>query len=342
MTEARAAGRSLFAPLEADGGALDDAVVEEAAAWLVRLQFDDSEANRVACSQWRQAHPSHELAWRRFGALRADVSSGVQNAPAQIAGRALHAVSNQAARRRSLKWMVGLGGAGILSWAARDYALQLGWMADYRSGTGEQRAFELADGTRIMMNAGSALDVAYSDSQRLLLFRGGEILVQTGADSLHRPLSIRTSQGLVRPVGTRFVLRQLGGTDTPVSVVVIEGMVALRPAQAPENETLVPTGQQALLSAQTATPPEPADIDAAQAWQQGMLLANRMRLDAFLAELSRYRPGRLLADPAVAGRLVTGAFRIDDTDKALQALASGFDLKLNYRTRYWVRIEPNV
>jgi transmembrane sensor len=63
-----------------------------------------------------------------------------------------------------------------------------------------------------------------------------------------------------------------------------------------------------------------------------------MRLDRFLAELGRYRAGILRCDADVADREVTGAFRIDDTDKALEVLASVLDLALRYRTRYWVNV----
>jgi transmembrane sensor len=69
-----------------------------------------------------------------------------------------------------------------------------------------------------------------------------------------------------------------------------------------------------------------------------MLVANRMRLDRFVAELGRYRTGIVRCDADVAHREVTGAFRIDDTDKALEVLAGVLDLRLRYRTRYWVSV----
>jgi transmembrane sensor len=64
-----------------------------------------------------------------------------------------------------------------------------------------------------------------------------------------------------------------------------------------------------------------------------------MRLDQFLAELGRYRVGVLRCDPRVADLEVTGAFRIDDTDRALEVLAGVLDLRLRYRTRYWVSVD---
>lgn len=50
---------------------------------------------------------------------------------------------------------------------------------------------------------------------------------------------------------------------------------------------------------------------SALAWDKGMLLANNMRLDELLGELSRYRPGALRSPYAdVAGLRVSGAFSL--------------------------------
>lgn len=37
--------------------------------------------------------------------------------------------------------------------------------------------------------------------------------------------------------------------------------------------------------------------------------------------------------------LVSGAFPVDDTDRALAALVSRFPLQLRTRTRYWVEVQ---
>lgn len=77
---------------------------------------------------------------------------------------------------------------------------------------------------------------------------------------------------------------------------------------------------------------------ADSAWIDGMLIANRMRLDAFIAELARYRRGVLRCDPAVAGQLVTGAFPLHDTDRVLAMLAQVLPVELHARTAYWVTV----
>ena len=71
---------------------------------------------------------------------------------------------------------------------------------------------------------------------------------------------------------------------------------------------------------------------------EGMLVANDQRLDAFLAELSRYRPGWLRCDPAVAGLRISGAFAIDDSDQTLRALSTTLPVRVVQTTRYWVTV----
>ena len=59
-------------------------------------------------------------------------------------------------------------------------------------------------------------------------------------------------------------------------------------------------------STRAARPSGPAMHE--DAWLQGALYADNMRLDAFIAELGRYRRGRLACDPAVAGLRISGSF----------------------------------
>ena len=78
------------------------------------------------------------------------------------------------------------------------------------------------------------------------------------------------------------------------------------------------------------------------AWQQGSIIAINRPLGELLAELSRYRPGVVRCDPAIAQLKVSGAFPIDDTDMALSALESGFSLRVRRFSRYWVNVSAPV
>ncbi|KAG1059180.1 hypothetical protein G6F40_018182 [Rhizopus arrhizus] len=65
-----------------------------------------------------------------------------------------------------------------------------------------------------------------------------------------------------------------------------------------------------------------------------------MRLDAFVDELSRYRKGRLVCDPAVAGLRISGSFPLGDTDRVLAAVERALPVRADRYTRYWVVLRP--
>lgn len=328
----------LFAPIDGNAEPVDKRVVEQAAAWLVRLRADPDERTQAACMRWRQADRAHEVAWRRMAALGHDFSlAGGNHAAPGVVGATLRAYAERNARRRALKWMLCATGVGIAGWAGGGDTLWRIRTADYRTGIGERRAVALSDGTRLTLNTSSSVDVRFDAEQRSVILRAGEIQVETGHDGSGRPFHVITPSGVITPIGTRFVTRLFPDTDETTRVMVLEGAVEIHPRTAAARPVLVQAGQQASFSARQATQPGKADLPAA-GWTDGMLIANRMPLRDFLDELGRYRSGIVECAPDVAQRLVTGAFRLDDTDRALGVLAEVLGLRLRYRTRYWVTV----
>lgn len=76
------------------------------------------------------------------------------------------------------------------------------------------------------------------------------------------------------------------------------------------------------------------------AWQQSMLVAERMPLKRFLKELNHHHHGWLYCDPAVADLMISGTYPLNDVDRVLRAVARTHQLKLIYRTRFWVKLIP--
>ncbi|VCU68093.1 fec operon regulator FecR [Pigmentiphaga humi] len=311
------------------------AAIRQAARWLARLQADRSPAALEACLDWRRARPEHELAWQRMNALSSQFSArGTPMDPA-VASDTLHRATARDGRRRNLKRLLGITGASALAWSLGGERAVRVQLADYRTATGERSHHVLPDGTRLALNTGSAVDIRFDDAQRSVVLRAGEIHVQTAADRLGRPFRVQTRAGTLAPVGTRFLVRELddGGA---VRLGVLEGAVDIRPDH---GSVRIAAGRQADFSAR-AIDASVALGRSAAAWLNGMLVADRMPLRAFLHELGRYRPGILACDDAVAQLPVVGAFSIDDTDASLALLAQTLPLRLARHTRYWVRVLP--
>ncbi|MFH0133766.1 FecR domain-containing protein [Variovorax sp. VaC1] len=318
-------------------------VRKEAVAWYARLCSGDAlEADKAAWQRWRQAHPDHQRAWQRLEAMQATL----RRVPGHIAASTLRAA--QPDRRRVLRGIgvVASGGAlAYLSWQAVD--AQGGWhawLADHRTGTGEQQSVELADGSKLLLNTRTSVDVAMNASRRVVRLREGEILVETAkhrglrvdAQVDARPFTVETDHGRIVALGTRFTVRRDGDRT---AVTVLEDAVEIRASEAPEQAVVLRAGQQVGFTRGRIDTPRQADPASAE-WAQGSLVVNDWRLGDVVAELSRYRRGRLACDPAVEDLRVSGAFPLQDTDKALAVIARSLPVRVFAMTRYWVTLGP--
>lgn len=331
----RAEGSRLLRPHAPEAGKIDPKVIRQAADWWARLRDGATPADRSHFERWRQALPAHDLAWQRLVALTQGVSQGVQQAGTGVASRALQQAPLIRSRRNAIRWIVAAAGVGLGTWAASDREALRGLAADLRTGTGERRSVTLADGTRVELNAGSALDLRYTDTRRELALLEGEILVTTARDPLGRPFSLRTRAGVVTPVGTRFLVRDLG--QGRARVAVLEGAVDVDSGLAGAAPRRVVAGSQAEFSRDGAFDAVALRPEAS-AWLDGMLLADAMPLADFLAELGRYRTGVLRCSPDAASLRVVGAFPVADTDQVLAMLQEVLPVRVQRYTRYWINV----
>ncbi|MDO8047619.1 FecR family protein [Janthinobacterium sp. SUN211] len=319
-----------------DGAPIAPAVLQRAAEWMARLWAEDaSAADADACAAWRAAHPEHERAWarlqrfaRQFEALPREVARGAL-APAQ---------RHAAGRRRALQLMGLIAAGGGTALLAHESGLWQRAASDYRTAVGETRAIVLADGTQVVLDTASAIDVAYSAGERRIVLRAGAILVTSAHETapVYRPLLVATPQGTATALGTRFGVR----LDADASkVAVFQGAVALQPRQDGAALVHLQAGQQAGYTRRAVQDIGKVE-DSAAAWADGRLVAERMPLGELLAELGRYRHGVLRCDASIAGLRVTGVYSLRDTDRSLANLALSLPVQLRYRTRYWVSVGP--
>lgn len=309
------------------------AVAQQAVQWWMELQSKNTSAARLAAWQrWRAADPEHETAWQRVEA----VSGQLAHIPMPLASAALAAGPASRQRRRTVQLLTALVVVGGSAALVRQSAPWQAATADVVSAVGEIRSVQLPDGSTMVLNTASAINMQFDSGRRLLQLVRGEILVQTAQDAMRRPFLVQTQAGTVRAIGTRFTVRQREGA---VDVGVLQGAVELRPADAPTAVRLLQAGEAGSFSRTQAT--AAALMGAGEgAWADGMLVVSHMRLDDFLAELSRYRRGRLGCDPAIAHLQVSGVYPLADTDRILASLTSALPVDVHTYTRYWVTLRP--
>jgi transmembrane sensor len=315
---------------------IDPAILKEAAGWLVRVQSETlSAADSAALDRWRARSADHEAAWQRAETMLRSFGQ----VPPHIGGQTLRQ-AHRAGRRQAVRALAGLLVLGPAAWMGARELPWREWRADLRTATGEQRRIALADGTQLVLNTASAVDVDYTFAQRVLWLRAGEILLTTGHDPapVRRPVLVQTPQGVLRALGTRFMVRDEGAR---VRVAVYEGAVEVRPAREGANPLVLAAGDQTVFSAEGAAAPVSADPLAAS-WADGMLAARNWRLADLVAELGRYRHGVLRCDPAVAGLRVSGAFPLNDIDASLRLLEKTLPVRVSQVTPWWITVAPRA
>jgi transmembrane sensor len=317
---------------------IDPSILGEAADWLVQLQSGSAtEDDHRAVRAWCQRSAQHAQAWQRAEMLLGDL----RRLPEPVTGETLRRLSrNGALSRRQAMQRLGLmllaAPAAWLAWRNTPWEQ---WTADAHTAVGEQRPLDLADGSKVLLNTDSAIDIRFDPWQRRIDLLAGEILVTSAADlaTPARPLLVRTVHGQAQTLGARFSVRLQG----PLThVAVLEGSVDAQPRHG-DSHLLLKAGERSAFDStrvQQASPLDAGDL----AWEHGMLLARNMRLADLLQELGRYRPGVLRCHPGVAELKVSGAFPLTDSDASLRLLADTLPVAVNGLTRYWVTVEPQA
>lgn len=310
---------------------MDRHVIREAARWYAQLDSGEAdERDHQAWSRWRLAHPDHAQAWGQIEALRGRLQQlpvGLSLTTLRLASPAPPALS----RRAVLRGIAATGVGGGALWAATRGAPWAPWTADVRTAVGEQRDIYLADGSQLMLDTATAVDIEFDTVQRRLRLREGGVFVQTARDpaAVARPFLIETPHGQLRALGTRFGVRVEGDTT---HLIVTAHAVGIAPLDT-RARIVVTAGQQARFTTTTIGAVEAAG-DADVAWTRGQLIVADRRLHEVIAELARYQTAPLRCDPAVAALRVSGAFPLRDTTLALAALTQSLPVRVVREPRW--------
>lgn len=314
------------------------AVVQQTIAWIVRLQSGNaSPAAWDECRRWREAAPEHALAWERLQGIQSHFSA-MPAMPSSLAQRTLDAARKDVGRRKAMGLMAAAFGAAGTVLLVRQPWSESALLADLRTGVGEMRRVVLDDGSVLLMDTSTAVDLHFDGEERRLRLLQGRIALTSGPDSgaaRYRPLSVQTAHGRVRALGTRFQTQLL---PDRTQVQVLSDAVELQP-QGGTPAHVLRQGEQAWFDDQQVHDLQAGDGDS-DAWTDGVLVARSMPLAQFVAQLGRYRPGYLACDARVAQLRISGVFSLKDTDRSLDLVQKTWPVQLKQRTRYWVTLIP--
>lgn len=306
-------------------------IIAEAADWLVKLKDKPLTASEKSqLKQWCAQSADHQRAWQAAQQLNQSFEQVPEKLGLSVLSR------KQAQRRNLIKAISALLVIPTGSWLVYQHSPISSWTADYQTATGELREVMLADGSQLILNTRSAVNVWFDENQRLIELLEGEIQITTVSD-LARPLSVRTEHGQIWALGTIFTVR----LDSDYSQVAVQQDAVEIHTAATDKVQRITAGQQSRFSEVEIEPARISQPTTATAWTRQQLIVDNQPLAEVIAELSRYRKGWLRCDPAVAQLRLSGVFQLTDTNIALSNIAHTLPVKVVYRSAYWVTVTNN-
>lgn len=301
-----------------------EAIQQQAEHWFARLRGEKcSEAERRAFDAWFATDIAHASAYSRTERLWNELDSLSDDAEL---GRARHAARRTArtrmrriARRRHLAIAASLAGVLVVAsvfWFLGDRSTA----QRYATAHGEQRSVVLADGSRVMLNTDTVLEVTLGARARSVHLVRGEALFDVVHDDAH-PFVVHADGNTISDLGTRFDVRDGDGKTT---VTVLEGLVNVERG---DRTAQLGRGQQ-LVAGDDVWHRSVVDTAAAAGWSRGQLVFGTTPLAQAVADANRYTQEQLvIADPRLDSIKVSGEFRIGNTQAFVRALESAFPIR---------------
>lgn len=279
-----------------------------AEAWLARMARPGAGAReQAALLAWLESDPDH---LRQYERAKAD-QAALEPLRGAFAGdlAALRRTERKSVTRRPLLAASGFAAAAVA------VAVMLVPMLNgaergriYEAAPGRITDIALDDGTRVTLDAGSAIRVALADDARRTTLERGAAYFEVAHDAA-RPFQVAVGDRRVIVTGTRFVTA-LTGDGAQISL--LQGRVAVATRDATDRNALsdalmLSPGERAdFQPGKPGVRKAAADVETATAWRNRRLVFQDAPLSAVVAAVARYSDQSLvLADPALGRRRVT-------------------------------------
>jgi len=291
----------------------------EAVEWMTRLQSGAATtADLAAFETWCRESPNHARAFSQTRHLMRAVDvagtrvSQRQKLTASPLPRERQPVGRRGFLVAALSASAVAGGVAIVRppfelWPSLDEL-----RADYRTRIGEQRKISLADGLSIDMNTQTsiALRPEVGGVSHIELVAGEGMV-----DASRGALQVSAAMGSVRANGASFTIRRDGDA---VIVTCVDGEVVVRCGAAVEN---LRQGWRLAYSGAGIGAAIAVDTAAATSWRQGYITFRDTKLSDVVAEINRYRRGRIVVlGEELSHRLVNVRFYLDRLDEVAEKL----------------------
>jgi transmembrane sensor len=290
----------------------------DARRWVTRLASGEATARDAdALESWRRQSAVHEAAFLEAVRVWKSLEPGGR---AFIETHGLPVWSGHAVRLRRRAF---IGGAVAAASVAAGYGIVRPpfdlWpsleelTANYRTGTGEQKRIALGDVT-IELNTQTSLDVhgQATDVNRIRLI-AGEAAFSMPQGSQAKSLIVVAGNGRTIASDASFSIRDIGEN---VCVTCLKGQVRV---ELNTQKKELKGGHQVAYDKNGFRQAQGVDLAEAASWRDGFVIFRYTSISAAVAEINRYRPGRVFLLNASLGRKeISGRFRVARIDDVLK------------------------
>lgn len=324
-----------------------DQLRREAIQWLMLIREEHDDASLMAeFEAWRLADPAHGLAWDSV-AKTFDV---IGETPPAFTGHwrkedwqrdTLDFVHRRTRRerrglrplaRRKSVWLGGAIAASLALVAAPSINLRL--RADHMTSAGELKTVPLADGSTARLGPDSSIRVSFNAQGRTIKLLSGQAWFEVRHDP-RRPFVVDARNVTTTVLGTGFDVRIIGAATL---VSVGHGRVRVQDHDSPDSMRILTAGQWVEIKGDHSASQGREQPELTGGWRKKEVAALNRSIADVVDEIRPWYWGKvILADKAVAGRHVTGVYRMDDPQAALEALVTPHGGKVT-RITPWLTI----
>jgi transmembrane sensor len=189
----------------------------------------------------------------------------------------------------------------------------------------------LSDGSSIVLDTQSRIDVSYSPQQRTVRLVSGQAWFQVAHDAAW-PFVVDAGDRRIIALGTAFDVR-LDDRDDTVRVTLAEGKVAVEAIQSPlirlihsaPPASVLSPGDLLVVSGAKPAQSRRADVAKVGSWRQGQIMFDDDTLASAIAEMNRYSTQHIvLADSSLAALRVSGVFNAGHSRNFIEAVTSHY------------------
>lgn len=295
-----------------------DQIDEAAFAWVARLDRCGTDAAVQAELEAWLAKDDR----RRGALLRAEAIWGKLDRASQA-----HSARGRETRIDRRLALTG-GAAALAAGAAGLWVMQR--EPHYATTIGQVSRVPLADGSGMVLNARSRVQVALQPHERRVRLTQGEAWFQVAKDPA-RPFIVEAGPVRVRAVGTAFSVRRLShGADVMVSEGIVEAwLVGAEQARArliAGQRARVLEGRPILVAASAVVA-----VERKLAWRTRKIELDGETLGEAIAEFNRFNQRQVvLADDRLAGRRLYGVFRADDPESFARSVSLSLGVDVGF------------